>query len=96
MDMAGVEYLNNDQLIDAVINDIRSAAEDDFVSSTTGPLKSVLLSENKQNEPGSSLNSSMHSESVSTDSRTSSTSSDNPTSYCLVSEGPSPLQITNL
>ena len=98
MDMNEVEHLNNEELVEAIINDIRSAADDSYLCSTTGPLKSVLLSERKStntNDPGYSLNSSLHSETNSTDSRTSTSTSDNLTSYCLIPDDPN-TQITAL
>ena len=98
MDMNEVEHLNNEELVEAIINDIRSAADGDYSCSTTGPLKSVLLSERKStntNDPEYSLNSSLHSETTSTDSRTSASTSENLTSYCLIRDDSNP-QITAL
>uniref|UniRef100_A0A7E4W2K0 Protein kinase domain-containing protein n=1 Tax=Panagrellus redivivus TaxID=6233 RepID=A0A7E4W2K0_PANRE len=82
MDMADVEHLTNEQLIDAVIADIRSAADEDYPASTptNGPHKSfserkrTTTPSDRTGPASSSLNSSLHSEVTSTDSRESSLS----------------------
>jgi serine/threonine protein kinase len=108
MDMADVEHLSNDELIDAVINDIRCASDSDFLSSPSTsptskalnlPKRSMSAAPPQRQGNGGSLDSSVHSETISTDSRASSTSlSDhNASTYFLnVNDHGDPLQITSL
>lgn len=61
MDMSDVEHLNNDELIAAIINDIRSAAEDDLAGSPTS-VRSVLLSDDRDANTTDSQSQSTDSE----------------------------------
>ena len=109
MDMADVEHLSNDELLDAVISDIRCDSEVTYLSSpSTSPtakalnsreMKRSLSTASHRRQPnGGSLDSSMHSETISTDSRASSTSlSDHhSSSYFLINDRDDTLQITAL